>query len=518
MLISQFEGKATLENIRHMRSLFTCERLGLRVPQAVLDDLCLAVSELAANALHHSNGPPTRMEMTIFSEGTRLKIILVDDGDPFSDFQNHWARGQTAPMDPLAEEGRGMWLVRNAVDELSYEHQLAGGGNTNKWTISRNLSAREKPAILLLEDDTTTRGLFVTTLSQMAHVSCAVSIAEARAALDDTVFDLVIADYNLGDGSSADLLEHFNSINAELEMPFIFVTGDQTGRARKSALQHGIHTVLEKPVRPRDLLERAREAIAARHAHELRASRRLVRSVDPLIAMRDTTSVCGFRIKAGAAVASTGGGDLFMDFGGVADEEYAYRRLVLADCVGHGMPARMQAALLSGLMAGVSHSTGRGTAQFIGTLSDLIYKGGIADGIIATVLAVDLLPGHRLELATGGHPSPMIVTKSGEMRSLSLKGSLPGLMVKSDVAAEMIQLMPGERLFMATDGTAPDSASMLSGMPKELTAIFAASPGLSIEEISQKIERTLCDVMGPYPMDDWTFVIVEREDFQPAPR
>ncbi len=516
MLISRFEGSATLDNIRHLRSLFTCERLGIRVPQTVLDDLCLAISELAANALDHSTKPPTDMEMDVFAEGTLLRIEFRDNGDPFHDFERRWSEGQMAPMDPLAEGGRGMWLVRNAVDNLSYEHIPSEQGGTNKWSVWRSLSARAKPAILLVEDDATTRGLFVTSLSRMAHVSCASSLAEARSALTDTAFDLVIADYNLGDGNSADLMEGFRAEGVELDMPFIFATGDRTGKAREVGLQHGIHTILEKPVRPRELLERANEAIAAHHAHELRASRRLVRNVDPLIAMRKQGVVSGFRIAAGAAVASTGGGDIFVDLGSEEIGGNNCHRFALADCVGHGMPARMQAAVLSGLMAGITHHPLEGPANFIDALSDLIYRGGIADGLIATVLAVNLLDGYRIELATGGHPSPMIIAADGTMRPVRLSGGLPGLLPKANAEAVLLQLDRGERLLLATDGIAPDSTDILSGMSSGLVKLFKASPAQSLTAVVSNLENGLKDILGPYPMDDWTFVLIEREDFQPA--
>ena len=516
MLISRFEGSATLDNVRHLRSLFTAERLGLRVRQEVLDDCCLAVSELAANAIAYSANPPGQMTMQIFAEGTMLRVEMTDDGDRFDDFERYWAQGQMAPMDPLSESGRGMWLIRNSVDRLTYEHVAAHGAGYNKWSLWRSLTKSAKPSILLVEDDEPTRGMFVTTLSKMAHVSCASSLAEAKEILGSSSFDLVIADYNLGDGNTSDLLEDFRSENAQLEMPFIFVTGDRSGKARQSGLRHGIHAVLQKPVRPRELLERASEAIAANHAHEVRASRRLVGNIGPLVEMREPGSAMDFRIAAGAAVASTGGGDVFADLGSRVDIGIESRRFVLADCVGHGMPARLQAALLYGLMAGTSYQSSAGVAGFLGTLSDLIYQERVAGDLIATILVADLLPDHRLQLATAGHPSPMIIAPDGEMRPLGLKGGLPGLLPKTHVEPVMLQLARGERLLMATDGFAPDSADMLDGMPTAIAGVLRESPRLPIGELSQRLSATLLDLLGPYPADDWTFVLIERSDFNPA--
>ncbi|MEZ5792684.1 MAG: SpoIIE family protein phosphatase, partial [Nitratireductor sp.] len=79
-----------------------------------------------------------------------------------------------------------------------------------------------------------------------------------------------------------------------------------------------------------------------------------------------------------------------------------------------------------------------------------------------------------------------------------------------------LQLARGERLLMATDGFAPDSADMLDGMPKAIARVLRESPGLPIGELSQRLSATLLDLLGPYPADDWTFVLIERSDFNPA--
>ncbi|MEZ5800373.1 MAG: hypothetical protein R3D29_07765 [Nitratireductor sp.] len=48
--------------------------------------------------------------------------------------------------------------------------------------------------------------------------------------------------------------------------------------------------------------------------------------------MREPGSAMDFRIAAGAAVASTGGGDVFADLGSRVDNGIESRRFVLADC------------------------------------------------------------------------------------------------------------------------------------------------------------------------------------------
>ena len=136
--------------------------------------------------------------------------------------------------------------------------------------------------------------------------------------------------------------------------------------------------------------------------------------------------------------------------------------------------------------------------------------------LIATVLVVDLLGDHHLQLVTGGHPSPMIISPDGRMRPVGLRGNLPGLLPDTRIDPLTLQLARGERLLMATDGVAPQSAEMLDGIPKTVSDVLRKSPTMTIEQVSEMLCEALREALGPYPMDDWTFVLIERSDFTPA--
>lgn len=499
MLIAQMEGPACLDTATRMRSIFNCQAFRHPGARDALASLELAFAELAANAVRHAARKPTHFSVALHLEGGRLRAEFRDDGAPFTGFKRAWKDCTLAAMDPMAESGRGLWLVRQSTDQLVYNHDTL-----NSWSFSKSIGEHTRPEILLLEDDTTTRGLYTALLSKIGSVTAARSLAEAGAILSGQDFDLVVADYNLDDGEAASLLE----TRPDLDCPVIFITADSTGAARESGLKHGIHMLLQKPVRPLELRERAAEAVAAHRGHALRAGRRLAAEVSPRIAATEPLVAGAFRLVSRAAMADAGGGDAFFDLG-TGGIDGARRRFVLADCMGHGMPARLQAAMLGGLLSGQARDRWGGPDTCLDALSAAIITSPAVGQLIATVLAVDLAGDGSLELASGGHPSPVLLGE-GKARVLPLDGAMPGLTATCGARQRKLRLKPGERLFMATDGLAPASNITLEGMPEAICQAIRKSPGLPLDAAANAIEAAAVEALGTNPDDDWTFVLIER--------
>lgn len=75
----------------------------------------LAVAELLSNIVRHN---PSCQRVSLRAAGNTVgaRVVLFDDGKPF-DMTRVEA---TLPTDPLAESGRGLWLVRQGVDAFCY--------------------------------------------------------------------------------------------------------------------------------------------------------------------------------------------------------------------------------------------------------------------------------------------------------------------------------------------------------------------------------------------------------------
>ena len=97
-----------------------------RVPEALISDLAIAATELVNNAILHGNKKDASKNVTVslqFRE-TEVTVRVADEGDGFDP-------GQVP--DPLADEnllkevGRGIFIARSLMDELSFERLPEGG-------------------------------------------------------------------------------------------------------------------------------------------------------------------------------------------------------------------------------------------------------------------------------------------------------------------------------------------------------------------------------------------------------
>ncbi len=85
------------------------------VEEDAIDALLLATSELCSNAVRHATGAPGSVQLQAWAESDSVFIEVSDDGGALT-----WTdeRGDELP-DPEAEQGRGLFLVRELADEVN---------------------------------------------------------------------------------------------------------------------------------------------------------------------------------------------------------------------------------------------------------------------------------------------------------------------------------------------------------------------------------------------------------------
>jgi anti-sigma regulatory factor (Ser/Thr protein kinase) len=94
-------------------------------------DLSIVASELCANAVRAASGRPGSVSLRAWTQGDAVVIEVEDDGE--SDWMPN--PDPDAP-EPLAEGGRGLYLVRALMDEITVRH---GGGATIVRCVKRAL-------------------------------------------------------------------------------------------------------------------------------------------------------------------------------------------------------------------------------------------------------------------------------------------------------------------------------------------------------------------------------------------
>ncbi len=109
------EFHAALEgfgDLRRLRREIAAWLEGHALPREVVDDLLLAVNEVATNAIEAS--PTDRATVTAQAAAGRVELSVGNDGRPFA--------GEVGPDTGvvLSERGRGLHITRALVDRLSF--------------------------------------------------------------------------------------------------------------------------------------------------------------------------------------------------------------------------------------------------------------------------------------------------------------------------------------------------------------------------------------------------------------
>jgi serine/threonine-protein kinase RsbW len=120
----------------------TVDRILVAVAPAGLDedrltDLAVALAEALSNAAVHGHGlDPKRRVAIVLSVSPGCVIVEVSDSG--SGFDAGGVSDPTSPERQLTPGGRGIFLMRRLVDEVSYN----ASGNTVRLTVRQRASGR----------------------------------------------------------------------------------------------------------------------------------------------------------------------------------------------------------------------------------------------------------------------------------------------------------------------------------------------------------------------------------------
>lgn len=85
-------------------------------------NILIAMTEAVNNAIHHGNGlnPEKITKVMVDRTETQIKFVVIDEGSGF-DFNN--LPDPTAPENLEKPNGRGIFLMKNLADEISFEDE-----------------------------------------------------------------------------------------------------------------------------------------------------------------------------------------------------------------------------------------------------------------------------------------------------------------------------------------------------------------------------------------------------------
>jgi serine phosphatase RsbU (regulator of sigma subunit)/anti-sigma regulatory factor (Ser/Thr protein kinase) len=129
-----------------------------------------------------------------------------------------------------------------------------------------------------------------------------------------------------------------------------------------------------------------------------------------------------------------------------------------------------------------------------------------------TIAYAALEPGNgRLEIASGGHPPPLLL-RGGEVQALGGSGTILGIMDDPPLPDSELELVPGDIVLFYTDGVTDAHAPQRQISHEQLVAALAECAGQSPAEVATHIEGlAVGGIEGP-PRDDIAILVVALEN------
>ncbi len=132
----------------------------------------------------------------------------------------------------------------------------------------------------------------------------------------------------------------------------------------------------------------------------------------------------------------------------------------VADVVGHGMPAALLTIFIKQALA-MRETTGNNyrvfsPAEVVKNLNMRMTAQKLSGYQFATccycLLNIKTL---RLTYARAGHPYPVIIRLGAQPEQLEVRGSLLGIFEKAEYGQQTVQLQPGDKILLYSDGAEP---------------------------------------------------------------
>lgn len=210
---------------------------------------------------------------------------------------------------------------------------------------------------------------------------------------------------------------------------------------------------------------------------------------------------------------------LYRPLGWVSGDIYDVARLdethvgfYVADAVGHGMPAALLTMFIKRSLQ---------TKRIVGNTYEIVPPDVSLQQLNASICEQNLsscqfctatygvldTASLRLTYARAGHPEPILTHADGEMTTLAAPGSLLGVFPDERYTSATVDLAPGDRLVLYTDGL-EDALIDAAGQGPSLTERLAELHGLPREEMLLQLTAWIDENPGSARAEDDVTVVV----------
>ena len=198
------------------------------------------------------------------------------------------------------------------------------------------------------------------------------------------------------------------------------------------------------------------------------------------------------------------GGDYF-DVFPLGEKRTAF---LIADVSGKGLGAALLTSMLQGVISGMT--LGTDPARLFDHLNRFLCNHAEV-GRYATMFFGILDEQGALEYINAGHPSPILIRRSGNAEEAFTEGSFPvGLVAEAEYATACVKLEPGDTLVLFSDGVteAMDPQEDMFGMPR-LVKLLTGHNETPLDELQKVVLEAVENfARGTSQADDLTLLLI----------
>ncbi|MCE7081005.1 PP2C family protein-serine/threonine phosphatase [Streptomyces sp. ST2-7A] len=185
--------------------------------------------------------------------------------------------------------------------------------------------------------------------------------------------------------------------------------------------------------------------------------------------------------------------------------------LSITDAMGHEVDSALLATLLMGALRGARRA-GEGLTEQATRAHDALLAHGRGAMATGQLMFVDLERGEA-QIVNAGHPRPLLM-RGDEVEEVPLFPHLPfGIPSPIPYEAQKLDLRPGDRLLLLTDGMQERQAADV-----DLGALLRETRELHPREAARRITGTVFDVCRGHLRDDATILLLDWRGSEPRSR
>ncbi|MBX7057002.1 MAG: SpoIIE family protein phosphatase [Leptospirales bacterium] len=376
--------------------------------------------------------------------------------------------------------------------------------------------AEERPAhILIVDDDPVNLQVLRNHLSMSQYLvrECA-SGQEALAALQEANFDLILLDVMMPRLSGYEVCRIVRESFSTTELPVILLTARNRVSDLVTGLESGANDYLVKPfdaqelqARVRTLLELKRAAASQSHLAMLQGELAVAHQIQQSLLPRALPPTPGLRIAARYQPMTGLAGDFYdfcpTDDGGIG--------CIVADVSGHGVPAALVVSMLKVTLWFFQQEFGAPDALLYNMNQALLRNTG-SEFVTAAFAWIDRTR-SKLLLSNAAHPPVYLLRAAdGELLRLKPAGALLAVFPEIDLQLAQVDLAPGDRIVLYTDGVteAINSGDEMFG-EERLEQLLRQSLALDAEQFAAQLFDTVLNWTGDtvHLADDFSFVVID---------